>query len=103
MDICTAGPIAEEPEVYSDDQWKTYYDDVNGGIPPTKLVGDARQLERDWIAKEGVYVKVPREVMESEGASAIPLLWLDTDKGDADRPFVRSRLVVAESTKGKKA
>ena len=103
MDICTAGPIAEEPEVYSDDQWKTHYDDVNGGVLPTKLVEDARQLERDWLAKEGVCTKVPREVMESEGATAIPLLWIDTNKGDANKPFVRSRLVVMEATKGKKA
>ncbi|CAK0798924.1 unnamed protein product, partial [Prorocentrum cordatum] len=103
MDICTAGPIADEPEVYSDEQWKTYYDDVNGGIPPTKLVEDASQLERDWVAKEGVYTKVPREVMESEGATAIPLLWIDTNKGDANKPVVRSRLVVMEAAKGKKA
>ena len=98
MDICEAGPIAEETELHEDERYGAYYDDVNGGILPTELVEQARKLERDWIDKEGVYVRVPKEQMEADGMQAIPLLWIDTNKGDSENVFVRSRLVVREAT-----
>ena len=41
----------------NDQEWKTYYDDVNGGILPTELVEQARKLEMEWIDREEIYVQ----------------------------------------------
>ena len=39
---------------------------------------------------------VLRGDMDAEGAKTVSLVWIDTDKGDSDRPHCRSRLVVRE-------
>ena len=40
--------------------------------------------------------------MDAEGAKAVSLRWVDTDRGDAGRPNYRSRLVVREIKKAMK-
>jgi hypothetical protein len=43
-----------------------------------------------------VWKKVPRREMEAEGGRAIDTRWIDTNKGDLERPLYRSRLVARE-------
>ena len=38
----------------------------------------------------GVWEPVIRKEMDAGGAKAVSLRWVDTDKGDADRPNYRS-------------
>ena len=49
-----------------------------------------------------VWEPVIRKDMDAEEAKAVSLRWIDTDKGDADRPNCRSRLVVREIKKATK-
>ena len=44
----------------------------------------------------GVWEPVLRKVMDAQGAQTVSLRGVDTDKGDADPPSYRSRLVVRE-------
>ena len=50
----------------------------------------------------GVWEPVLRKDMDAEGAQAVSLRWVGTDKGDADRPNHRSRLAVREIKKAMK-
>ena len=99
----TGGPIADVTDVHTQQEWKEYVDDVNGGMLDPKLTAEARKLELEWIEKEKVYEYRPRQEARDKGIVPIPLLWIDTNKGDLANPFVRSRLVVRECTKGKNA
>ena len=69
---------------------------MNGGFLDPRLTKKARRLELHWVQKEGVYSYTKRTEVEEKGAKIIPLLWVDTNKGDNLRPEVRSRLCVRE-------
>ena len=56
----------------------------------------ARRTEMQFFQKMGVYVKVPRGMAKMHGAKVITTKWLDTNKGDAESPNYRSRLVGRE-------
>ncbi|CAK0821340.1 unnamed protein product, partial [Prorocentrum cordatum] len=61
------------------------------------LVAQARTVEREWVKKQELIEIVPRSQAFAEtGRPPIPLKWVDTNKGDAERPNYRSRLVVKE-------
>ena len=92
----SSGPVPEEPWV--DPQWiETYWDDVNGGWLSPEEVKKARQLEMDYLHKQGVYSKVPlQQCLDETGKQPIGTRWLDTHKGDPVKPVYRSRLVVRE-------
>jgi hypothetical protein len=65
----------------------------------------AHKEELEWVHKEKVYEVRPRAECVSLGKVPIPLLWVDTNKGNAQTMLVRSRLVVREfkrRTKGGK-
>ena len=64
---------------------------------------EARLLELDWIKKEQVYDYRSRVEAEKKGIKPIPLIWVDTNKGDKNTPFVRSRIHVRECKKGRNA
>ena len=68
-----------------------------------RLVREARLLELDWIKKEKVYDYRTRAKAEKKGIKPIPLIWVDTNKGDKNTPFVRSRICVRECKKGRNA
>ena len=68
-----------------------------------RLVRAARLLELDWIKKEQVYEYRSRTEAEEKGIKPIPLIWADTNKGDKNTPFVRSRICVRECKKGRNA
>ena len=52
----------------------------------------------EWANWEPVF----REDMDAQGAKAVFLSWIDTDKGDAGRPSCGFRLVVREINKAMK-
>ena len=95
MESNTSGPICEEPFVPAD-YIEEYWDDVNGGLLPAEEVKKARTLEMDYFKKQGVYRKVPVTQCYAEGLRPITVRWLDTNKGDPEKPNYRSRLVVRE-------
>ena len=96
VEMRSSGPVPEEPWV--DLQWiEAYWDDVNGGWLSPEEVKKARQLEMDYLHKQGVYSKVPlQQCLDETGKQPIGTRWLDTNKGDPVKPVYRSRLVVRE-------
>eukprot|EP00973_Karenia_brevis_P038254 5274551-Karenia_brevis.AAC.1 len=78
----------------------TFIDDITGAVLDTKLVMEARSLEVDYMRKLGVYREATWEEMEADNCKAIPLRWLDINKGDAENVNIRSRLV-AQETRGR--
>ena len=64
---------------------------------------EARLLELDWIKKERENDYRSRTEAEKKGIKPIPLIWVDTNKGDKNTPFVRSRICVRECKKGQNA
>ena len=65
-------------------------------------VEQARQELVYWCRGMGVREPVLRKDTEAEGAKAVSPRWVDTDKGEPDRPRCRSRLVVREIKKAMK-
>ena len=100
VELESGGPTAELPELWNQGDYKEYWDDVNGGFLDPQLVHEARLLELDWIKKEKVYDYRTRAEAEKKGIKPIPLIWVDTNKGDKNTPFVRSRICVRECKKG---
>ncbi|CAK0882435.1 unnamed protein product [Prorocentrum cordatum] len=91
-----SGPVPVDAAVPPGD-WTSYWDDVNGGYLEAGLVAQARAVEREWVKKQELIEIVPRSQAFAEtGRPPIPLKWIDTNKGDAERPNYRSRLVVKE-------
>ena len=96
LQAAESGPVCEEPFV-PPGEWYEYWDDVHGVQLDKKLVEEARQVERDWVKKQGVYEVVPLTMcFEETGKRPISLRWIDTNKGDSLRPNYRSRMVVRE-------
>ena len=63
-------------------------------------VKQARREEVQLCRGMGVWEPVLRKDMDAEGAEAVSLRWIDTDKGDAGRPNCGSRLVQRERDQG---
>ena len=103
VELESGGPTAELPGLWNQPDYKEYWDDVNGGFLNPRLVREARLLELDWIKKEKVYEYRPRAEAEKKGVKPVFLMWVDTNKGDKNTPFVRSRICVRECEKGQNA
>ena len=103
VELESGGPTAELPEPWNQPDYQEYWDDVNGGFLDPRLVHEARPLELDWIKKERVFDYRSRTEAEEKGIKHIPLVWVDTNKGDKNTPFVRSRICVRECKKGRNA
>ena len=96
VDAYAAGPVPEEPSMPAGN-WYQYWDDVNGGYLDSEGVLKARQLEMEYIHKQGVWKRVPLDqCIQETGKQPIPLKWVDTNKGDHTNPNLRSRLVVKD-------
>ena len=79
-----------------EDDWEAT-DDVKGGTLDAKLVHDARQRELQYLRERQVYVYAStKEAIQRCGRRPLRLKWIDTDKGGAGQPNVRSRLVCTE-------
>ena len=92
----SGGPSPHEDCLAED----AFVDDVRGGVLETERVKHARQEEVQFCRGMGFGEPVLRKDMDAEGAKAVSLRWIDTDKGGAGRPNYRSRLVVREIKKG---
>ena len=86
------GPTTESPE--------PGWDGVNGIFFDPDLTKEARNTEMDWVHKGKVFSFVPRSVLKESGATAILLIWVDTNKEDRPKPHVRSRICVQKGKKG---
>ena len=75
---------------------KGFFDDVHGKHLTKDIAIDTGRLELEFFRKMEVYTKVPRS--QVAGAKVITTKWIDTDKGDADTPNYRARLVGREIT-----
>ena len=97
----SSGPVPEDPII--DSEWLQATDDVNGGFLKAEKVMEARKEELGWVHDRKVYHKVPlQQCLERTGKKPIPLLWIDTNKGDDEHENYRSRLVVREVKARKK-
>ena len=65
------------------------------------MVRTARAEEMAYFKKVGVYKIVPRSHPQTTGGKVIGTRWVDVNKGDAEKPNCRSRLVGREFNVGK--
>ena len=73
------------------------WDDVSGKALDPEKVKEARKEELGYFRRYEVYKKVPtKECWEKTGKAPIGVRWIDINKGDADNPEYRSRLVAKE-------
>ena len=85
MNAMSAGPHADDPEVWNDEQWNSsaigdesgygydlesvFYDSLSNEPLDAKDVQEGRKLELDWIGSMETYVKVPHpDVLRGTGA-----------------------------------
>ena len=61
---------------------------------------EARQEEMKYITLKQVWEKCPRNKAIAMGYKIVDTRWIDTDKGDEDKPIYRSRLVGKEFNTG---
>ncbi|CAK0837809.1 unnamed protein product, partial [Prorocentrum cordatum] len=106
------GPVPDEEAQYfkpdappgaaESDKW--YWDDVNGGWLDPAGVRAARQEELAWMKHREVFEPSDEETCRRLTARApLRTRWVDTNKGDEQRPKYRSRLVAMEIKAAKKA
>ena len=91
----TDRPVCEEPKTpfpYDECGWN-YIDDMSGKLLNNTLVEKARTEEILVIREPGVWEVVDR----SRGEVVFGTRWVDINKGDKNKPFYRSRLVVQEN------
>ena len=80
-----------------DDQREEAWDDVSGAQLDANEVRRARMEEIEYIHKMQLYTKVPvAECYQRTNKSPISVRWVDTNKGDTERPNYRSRFVARE-------
>ena len=78
-----------------------YWDDARGGWLDPELVVRARREEMEYVHKHRVYERIPRAVCWQEtGRPPIRTGWVDTNKGTAEEPNIRSRWVAKEFNTG---
>ena len=72
-------------------------DDVSGQTLRPELVREAREHELQFFRDKRVIEKVPKgTARQTTGRDPIPVRWVDTNKGDDERPQYRSRLVAQQ-------
>ena len=72
-------------------------DDVHGGALDPRLVEQARKVEMRFVKDRGIYgYATVQESVRETGSKPIGTRWVDTNKGDSERPNYRSRLVAME-------
>jgi hypothetical protein len=73
---------------------KKYWDDLTGEELDPAAVEKGELEEMEFIKKSGLYNKVDRSA--AAGARVVGVRWVRTNKGTADKPNVRCRLVATE-------
>ena len=79
-------------------QGHAYWDDVRGGWLDMAKVREARMEEVTFMRKEHLWDAVPRS--QADGHRIVSVRWVDTNKGTADKPEIRSRLVARDFNGG---
>ena len=98
VELESGGPTAELLELWNQPDYQEYWDDVNGGFLDPRLVREARLLELDW--KERVYDYRSRTEAEEKGIKPIPLMWVDTNKGDKEHTVCKKQDLRARVQEG---
>ena len=80
--------------------WAAAWDDVSGQALDANEVARARAKEMSYIADKEVWRKIPRSAAQRNGWKVIPTRWIDINKGSAQDPCYRSRLVAKEFNTG---
>ena len=76
------------------------WDDLTGAsLDPTE-VRRARRIEIEYARRKKVWMKITRAEARRRGLKIIKVMWIDVDKGDAQSPNIRSRLVAKEFNNG---
>ena len=87
-------PIADED---NDVEMMIAWDDESGAVLEPKVAMAARKEEIEYVRKMDLYTKVPiKECVMKTGKQPISTSWIDVNKGDAQNPNYRSRLVARE-------
>ncbi|CAK0854151.1 unnamed protein product, partial [Prorocentrum cordatum] len=95
------GQTAEEPEILdqaTEEEMATFYDGISGAVLDPVDVKNARMGEMGYMSRLGVFErrKIP-EALQVTGTKPLPSGWVDTNKGDDQKPEQRSRLVAKEA------
>ena len=95
-----AGPHIDEPEPW--DAHPEYYhsivDNISGVPLDPKLVEEGRREEMEFLRQLGAYrIDSKARCREESGRDPVPMVWVDVNKGDEQKPNVRCRLCVAET------
>ena len=93
-----SGPSPDDMVEWQAEMEDKYTDDSSGAALDPELVRAARAEELDWLRKEKVYERIPAS---STDLKPLELKWLDVNKGDGNKPKIRSRLVAKEIKKAK--
>ena len=94
--------MTEEEQTWREYEDELYYDAISGELMVKELVDAARQVEMQTFKKHGAYEKRPiKECWEKTGKAPIGVKRVDTNKGDAENPNIRCRLVGRELAKEK--
>jgi hypothetical protein len=93
-------------EVAELQQWggQVYWDENSGEVLPPNLTQAARREELTFMRDWGVWEVVPiSECVRVSGKQPLGGRWVDVNKGDRDRPDVRSRYVAKDFAGGQKS
>ena len=71
-------------------------DDISGALLDPAAVHEGRATEMKFFHGMRVYDRVPRDEQRQTGGKIIGTKWIDVNKGDAERPNIRCRLVGKE-------
>jgi hypothetical protein len=88
-------------------EWKEYeeelyHDAISGELMIKELVGAASKVEMETYKKNGVYEIVPlEECWKETGNACVGVRWVDTNKGDKEKPEYGCRVVAKEIKKDK--
>ena len=86
------GQISHVPE-----KWQKFWDDISGKELDGKLVREAREEELTVVDQMNVWELRPvSECIRVTGKRPTKVRWADVNKGDADQPNVRSRIVAKD-------
>ena len=100
LELQFAGPSLSEPVFDIKDesatQWAGEFDNHTGAQLPGNLVHAGKMEEIHWVKEIGPYKKISRAEAKRRGIAVVPIKWVETDKGEPNRPKVRCRLVGTE-------
>ena len=90
------GVACEEPNVPELDEYaeelQKVFDNISVVRLDPELLGASKKVDFDFVNRLEVYRKRPRSWATDKGIHIIPTKWVDSNKGDAQRPEYQSRL-----------